>query len=90
MTWNPISLADLQAVLARDLVECSVGQWEFFRRAGIAPAKWRLAPWGDQGGGFKAVPVHSDRVLWYNDIEAVGICEDIPKLVVPLRICILK
>jgi hypothetical protein len=69
MTWQPTSLVDLQATLVRDLAECSLEQREFFRRASIAPAKWRLAPWGDQGGGFWAVAVHLDRVLWYNDIE---------------------
>ena len=69
MTWHPISLADLQTMLCRDLAECSVNQQEFFRRAGIAPTKWRLTPWGDEGGGFWAVAVHRDRVLWYNDIE---------------------
>jgi hypothetical protein len=69
MTWHPISLADLQAMLSRDLAECSVDQREFFRRASMVPAKWCLAPWGDQGGGFWAVAVHMDRVLWYNDIE---------------------
>jgi hypothetical protein len=44
-------------------------QREFFRRTRIAPAKWRLTPWGDEGGGFWAVAIHRDRVLWYNDIE---------------------
>jgi hypothetical protein len=38
MSWHPISLADLQAMLARDLSECSVDQREFYRRASIAPA----------------------------------------------------
>lgn len=44
-------------------------QREFFQGASIAPAKWRLTPWGDEGGGFRAVAVNLDRVLWYNDIE---------------------
>ena len=69
MTWHPIRLTDLQAILSRDLVECTVEQREFFDRARVAPVKWRLAPLGDQGGGFWAVAVNSDRVLWYNDIE---------------------
>jgi hypothetical protein len=69
MTWHPISLADLQARLSRDLAECSVDQLEFFRRTSMVPAKWCLASWGDQGGGFWAVAVHMNRVLWYNDIE---------------------
>jgi hypothetical protein len=56
-------------MLSDDLSECSADQQGFFRRTSIAPAKWRLAPWGDQGGGFWAVAVYLDRVLWYNDIE---------------------
>jgi hypothetical protein len=69
MTWHPISSADLQAMLTGNLAECSTEQREFFRLARIAPTKWSLAPWGDEGGGFWAVAVHLDRVLWYNDIE---------------------
>ena len=51
------------------LSECSTQQREFFRRASIGPARWRLPPRGDHGGGFRAVAVHLDRVLWYGDIE---------------------
>jgi hypothetical protein len=69
MTWRPISLADLQSMLTRELAECSMEQRESFRRSSIAPEKWRLTPWGDEGGGFWVVAVHLDRVLWYNDIE---------------------
>ena len=69
MTWQPISLGDLESMLLGDLAECSEDQREFFARARIPPGKWRLTPWGDDGGGFWAVAVHEDRVLWYNDIE---------------------
>lgn len=69
MTWQPMDLADLQAMLSRDLAECTGEQREFFRRASVSPVKWRLAPWEDQGGGFWAVAGNMDRVLWYNDIE---------------------
>ena len=69
MTWHPISLTDLQSMLSHDLADCSEEQREFFARASIVPARWRLSPWGDEGGGFWAVAVHEDRVLWYNDIE---------------------
>lgn len=69
MTWRPIRLADLQAMLRRELSECSPEQREFYARACIEAAKWRLTPEGDEGGGFWAVAVHQDRVLWFNDIE---------------------
>ena len=69
MTWEPISLRDLESLLFRDLADCSGAQRDFFGRVRIQPTKWRLSPWGDVGGGFWAMAVHADRVLWYNDIE---------------------
>ncbi|MGE3166372.1 MAG: hypothetical protein AB7O52_15815 [Planctomycetota bacterium] len=69
MSWEPITLSALQAMLARDLAECSAEQQEFFGQTSISPSKWGLRPWGDLGGGFWVVAVHLDRVLWYNDIE---------------------
>ena len=69
MKWQPISLDDLKSLLARELAACSDGMREFFARIRIPPVKWRQSPWGDQGGGFWAVALHQDRVLWFNDIE---------------------
>jgi hypothetical protein len=69
MSWEPISLSELQSMLSRELDDCSDGQREFFARVRITPTKWRLSPWGDEGGGFWAVAVHGRRVLWFNDIE---------------------
>lgn len=69
MTWTPISEDELGTLVSREIADCSVEQQEFFLRAKIPPVKWRLTPWGDEGGGFWAVAVHLDRVLWYNDIE---------------------
>jgi hypothetical protein len=69
MTWRPIGLTDLESMILRDLADCSDGERELFERVRIPPAKWRLTPWGDDGGGFWAVAIHQDRVLWYNDIE---------------------
>jgi hypothetical protein len=67
--WRPLSLTDLQAIVERDLTACSDEQRAFFRQIAIQPAKWHQSPWGDQAGGFWAVAVIDDRVLWYNDIE---------------------
>jgi hypothetical protein len=69
MTWKSMSLDHLLSILSHDLEECSAAEREFFRQASIAPTKWSLPPWGDEGGGFWVVAVHLDRVLWYNDIE---------------------
>jgi hypothetical protein len=69
VTWEPITLTELESLLSRDLAACSESQRDFFARVRVQPVKWRLSPWGDEGGGFWAVAVHGDRVLWYNDIE---------------------
>jgi hypothetical protein len=69
MTWQPIGLAELQALIERDLAECSDEQRAYFARVSFAPEKWSHAPEGELGGGFWAVAVDADRVLWYNDIE---------------------
>jgi hypothetical protein len=69
MTWKPISRAELQAMMERDLAECSDEQRAYFARVAFAPEKWSLRPLGDLGGGFWAVAADADRVLWYNDIE---------------------
>ena len=69
MTWEPIPLDELQAMIGRDLAECSEEQRQFFARVAITPEKWRQSPYGDEGGGFWAVAVCESRVLWFNDIE---------------------
>ena len=40
--------------------------WESIR---IPPEKWREDRYGSEGGGFWAVAVVGNQVLWYNDIE---------------------
>lgn len=41
----------------------------FWQDSRIAPVKWSLHPWGDQGGGFWAVSIVGQQVVWFNDIE---------------------
>jgi hypothetical protein len=69
MTWQPISRDDLEAILTSELAECSADQQAEFDAVKYPPTKWRQSPWGDLGGGFWAVAIRDDRVLWYNDIE---------------------
>ena len=69
MTWQALSIEELQSLLSSDLAECSEQEQWLFSKSQIVPARWRLSPWGDAGGGFWAVAVLEDRVLWYNDIE---------------------
>jgi hypothetical protein len=63
MDWEPLSLSELESSLAKQLEECSEADRVFFRSAQIAPAKWILRPWGDEGDGFWAVAVCENRVL---------------------------
>jgi hypothetical protein len=70
VSWKPITASELSALLARELKDCSAEQKAYFEGVRIPPVKWRLSPWGDEGGGFWAVAIHGSRVLWYNDIEA--------------------
>lgn len=69
MTWQPITEAHLQGIL-NDAGDRMTDEqrilWEAVR---VAPTKWHLTPWGDQGNGFWVVGVIGNSVLWYNDIE---------------------
>lgn len=69
MTWEPIQLAALEALVMRDLDACTEEERAYFARVRFPPEKWSQSPMGDLGGGFWAVAVDEDRVLWYNDIE---------------------
>src|SRR5262249_7146007 len=56
-TWKAIDRGNLDALVARDLADCSEEQRAFFHRAAYPPVKWRQSPWGDAGGGFWTVAV---------------------------------
>ncbi len=59
----------LDAMLAAGLAAYDDDVRAAWARIRIEPAKWRCSPWGDETGGFWAVAVEDDHVLWYNDIE---------------------
>ncbi|MCB0767319.1 MAG: SRPBCC family protein [Flavobacteriales bacterium] len=67
--WEPIDRKELDVLIADGLARAPAEHQTLFNGVAIEPAKWRLTPWGDMGGGFWAVAVMEDRVLWYNDIE---------------------
>src|SRR4051812_29968801 len=69
MDWEPISKESLDELVAEGLAEATAEERVVFARAAVTPTKWQLSPWGDLGGGFWALAVMEDRVLWYNDIE---------------------
>ena len=67
--WHPISLDELNLLIAQQLVECSTETRRLFEASSVTPHKWSLSPWGDAGGGFWVVAIINRSVLWYNDIE---------------------
>lgn len=69
MTWTPLGRDELQRIDERDLADCSDNEREYFASVSIEPQRWRRSPWGNEGGGFWAVAVDADQVLWFNDIE---------------------
>lgn len=69
MSWQPLSREDLDSMIAAALAEYNDDVRAVWARIRIEPEKWRCGPWGDEGGGFWAVAIEDDRVLWYNDIE---------------------
>src|ERR1700675_4644614 len=67
--WSPISLNALKESITESLAVMEPTHrrlWELIR---IEPVKWQLHPYGDGGGGFWAVGIFGQEVLWYNDIE---------------------
>ena len=69
MRWRPLSRAELNELIARQLVHCPDELRAYFSSTVFEPAKWRQSPYGDRGGGFWAVASDQNRVLWFNDIE---------------------
>jgi hypothetical protein len=69
MTWKPATLAEIEQLIHGDLADCSPDLIAYFARVRIAPGKWQQHRFGDEGGGFWAVAIDANRVLWWNDIE---------------------
>ncbi len=69
MSWEPLSREDLVAEIEAALAERDDEVRAVWGQIRIQPEKWRCSPWGDEGGGFWAVAIDGDEVLWFNDIE---------------------
>jgi len=68
-SWKPIGLKQLSEFIENGFAELSEEECRFFKAISIPPEKWKLAPWGNQGGGFWVVGIIGETILWYNDIE---------------------
>ena len=69
MDWAPLSEDDLRQAIADASDRMSPRQRSLWQAIAISPAKWSQSPYGDDGGGFWAVGIIGNVVVWYNDIE---------------------
>lgn len=69
MTWHPISAEGIQGEIDASRDRMTIAQRRFWEAIRIDPEKWQQHPYGDEGGGFWAVAVLGNTVIWYNDIE---------------------
>ena len=69
MTWRPLNEAELYDMLNSAWERMSFPQRRLWEAIRIEPQKWVSHPYGDLGGGFWAVAVLGQTVVWFNDIE---------------------
>ena len=69
MNWKPVSPEELARIIDRELAVCPGELRAYFQSVAFEPTKWSQAPHGNAGGGFWAIAVDQNRVLWYHDIE---------------------
>ncbi|RDZ26254.1 hypothetical protein [Lysobacter silvisoli] len=67
-TWQPITVEELNALIAEQLVDCSADQQEFFERFKVAPYLVPIARLGNTETVF-IVAEAGDLVLYYEDVE---------------------
>jgi hypothetical protein len=67
-SWQPVTLKELESLIAAQLADCSPDQQQLFERCKVAP---RLTPI-DRGGNIESVFVVAqarDLVMYYEDVE---------------------
>jgi len=67
--WSPLPRSELDAQIRESediLLPAELAFWEQLR---IDPVKWQLHPWADASGGFWAVGIIGQQVIYYDDIE---------------------
>ena len=70
MDWEPISEVSLWDLINAAEMRMDIPQARLWEALRIQPAKWAEPSFGSVGGGFWAVAVIGNMVVWYNDIEA--------------------
>ncbi|QDT53461.1 hypothetical protein Pan44_14780 [Caulifigura coniformis] len=69
MGWTPIALEELESLVDAGLRKMSPAERIWWTSIRIVPQKWKLSPWGNEGGGFWVVAVVGNSCVYYNDIE---------------------
>ena len=69
MTWKPLPEEELHDMLNSAWRRMSLPQRRLWEAIRIEPQKWASHPYGDLGGGFWAVALLGQTVVWFNDIE---------------------
>lgn len=69
MDWQPISEADLWQLIIESESRMSIAQAKLWEVIKIDPKKWQEKTYGELGGGFWAVALIGNLVIYYNDIE---------------------
>lgn len=69
MDWQPISEANLWQQIIEAENRMTIPQAKLWEVIKIDPVKWQETTYGKLGGGFWAVAVIGNLVVYYNDIE---------------------
>ncbi len=69
MPWKPLTEEKLHDMLNSAWQRMSLPQRRIWEAIRIEPQKWASHPYGDLGGGFWAVALLGQTVVWFNDIE---------------------
>ncbi|WP_406826406.1 hypothetical protein [Pedobacter sp. KACC 23697] len=67
--WIPISLTELKECISHAELKLDGESLNFWNLIKIPPQKWKEKEYGNDGGGFWAVAVFGNTVIFYNDIE---------------------
>jgi len=69
MSWTPLPEVDLWDMINAASERMTLEQSRLWEIIKIDPQKWSERTYGELGGGFWAVAVIGNSVIWFNDIE---------------------
>ncbi|PJZ57466.1 hypothetical protein [Leptospira barantonii] len=69
MDWEPITIDELFQRIRASEEKLRSELSRFWNLIQICPTKWQEQSYGEVGGGFWAVGIIGEYVIWFNDIE---------------------